>query len=248
MNDVTEDPLYRDPALARFYDAANGWAADFDYCMALAGNARSVLDLGCGTGELTATLADGRIVTGVDPAGAMLDIARQRPGGEKVEWVQADARSVRLGKRFDLVVLTGHVFQVFLTEEDQRAVLATIAAHLAPGGRFILDSRNPAYQGPKDVRQGRSRQLDHAEFGAVEAWDTSFYDEKSGVLSYSNGYRVLATGQSFEASAKIRYTSRDMLARMIGEAGLAVDGWLGDWSGSAFEEGSREIIPLGRLA
>jgi len=38
----------------------------------------------------------------------------------------------RLGRRFDLVVLTGHAFQVFLTDDDQRAVLSTIAEHLAP--------------------------------------------------------------------------------------------------------------------
>src|SRR5688572_28616020 len=103
-----DDPLYRNPALAQFYDVANQWGADFDYCVSLASDATSVLDLGCGTGELAAALAQNRKVTGVDPAAAMLDNARGRPGGGNVAWVQADALSVRLGKRFDLIVLTGH--------------------------------------------------------------------------------------------------------------------------------------------
>jgi len=70
MNDPTDDALYRDPDLAQFYDAANRWSADFDYCSALAAVAARVLDLGCGTGELAAALAQTRTVTGVDPAGS----------------------------------------------------------------------------------------------------------------------------------------------------------------------------------
>src|SRR4051812_50200166 len=101
-----DDPLYRDPALVRFYDLANQWGSDFDYCLSLASDANSILDLGCGTGELAAALAQNRKVTGVDPAAAMLEIALRRPGGEKVRWLEADARSVQLGERFDLIVLT----------------------------------------------------------------------------------------------------------------------------------------------
>ena len=55
-----------------------------------------VLDLGCGTGLLaTAIAARGPAVTGVDPAAAMLAIARDREGGGRVTWVHADGRSVR---------------------------------------------------------------------------------------------------------------------------------------------------------
>ena len=143
---MDEDRLYHDPALADFYDLENGWerAPDFDYCERLAEGAQSVLDLGCGTGELAVALSAGRTVAGVDPAPAMLAIARAKLGADAVDFVEGDARTLRLGRRFDLVLLTGHAFQVFLTTEDRRAALATIAAHLAPGGRFVFDSRNPA--------------------------------------------------------------------------------------------------------
>lgn len=248
MSDTSDDPLYRDPALAEFYDAANRWGPDFDYCMALAQGARSVLDLGCGTGELTAALADGRSVTGADPAGAMLDIGRKRPGGALVDWVEADARSMRLGRRFDLVLLTGHAFQVFLTDADQRAALATIAAHLEPTGRFIFDSRNPGFRDPNKLTHKSSRLLDHPEHGEIDAWNSSAYDPASGILSYENGYRVTATNRAVSASAQILYTSREKLEAMIGDAGLTVERWLGDWDGSDYHEKAREIIPLGRLA
>ncbi|MBW6421148.1 class I SAM-dependent methyltransferase [Rhizobium sp. XQZ8] len=247
--ELAEDALYRDPLLAQFYDAANGWAADFDYCTGLARDARAILDLGCGTGELTAALSAGRDVVGVDPAAAMLEIAARRPGGERVEWVEADARTVRLDRRFDLVLLTGHAFQVFLTTEDQRAALATIAAHLAPGGRFIFDSRNPAYRSWENwTKRAGSREIEHPEHGRIEAWNESVYDEATDILTYENGFRVIATGQDLSASAQIRYTAKDALERLSGDAGLAVDIWLGDWEGNPFHTMAKEIIPIGRLA
>ncbi|MBB3592050.1 SAM-dependent methyltransferase [Rhizobium sp. BK529] len=248
MSTVSDDPLYRDPSLAQFYDAANRWGPDFDFCVKLAEGAQSALDLGCGTGELTAALAATRIVTGVDPAAAMLDIGRSRPGGDRVEWVEGDARIVRLGRKYDLVVLTGHAFQVFLTEEDQRSALATIAAHLSPAGRFVFDTRNPGFRGERDVRHSSVRQLEHAQLGTVEASDESHYDEATGILSYENVYRVRATGERFAGRSKILYTPRDKLSGMMRDAGLTVDVWYGDWEGSPFHVRSREIIPVGRLA
>jgi ubiquinone/menaquinone biosynthesis C-methylase UbiE len=95
------DALFEDPALVQFYDLENGWMDDTRFCLALASGKASVLDLGCGTGLLAAALGEGREVFGVDPAAAMLDVARRRAGGQRVTWVEADARTVRLGRRFD---------------------------------------------------------------------------------------------------------------------------------------------------
>ncbi|RIJ15014.1 class I SAM-dependent methyltransferase, partial [Clavibacter michiganensis subsp. insidiosus] len=73
-----------DPRLVALYDGDNPDGPDHDFDRALAEEvgARSVLDLGCGTGMLTVSLATaGRRVVGVDPSAAMLDVARGRPGG-----------------------------------------------------------------------------------------------------------------------------------------------------------------------
>ena len=249
MSGPSSNALYFDTNLAQFYDVANRWGADFDYCLGLVTDAASVLDLGCGTGELAAALAQSRRVVGVDPAAAMLDVARARPGGEYVEWVEQDARTLRLPERFDLVLLTGHAFQVFLTNEDQHAVLATIAAHLAPHGRFVFDSRNPALRTWENRnRHDSMRRLEHPQLGAIEAWTEPHYDENRQILTYVNGYTVLSTGKTFSASAQIRYTEQETLARLIDAAGLTVERWLGDWDGSPYHPGAKEIIPLGRAA
>ena len=246
--DPIEDRLYRDPELAQFYDLENQWAADLDYCLALAQDADSVLDLGCGTGQLAARLGGDRIVYAVDPAGAMLDIARARPGGEGVTWVQADARSVRLQRQFELVVLTGHAFQVFLTDEDQRALLSTIAAHLAPAGRFVFDTRNPAVEEWREWTPERSRRRFAAPgLGDVEAWNDVVHDAATGIVTYQTHYRAGDGSRHFSASSDIRFTDRKALAARLDGAGLVVDEWLGDWNGAPCGPASPEFIPVGRL-
>ncbi|MGK9166214.1 class I SAM-dependent methyltransferase [Inquilinus limosus] len=248
---MTQDRLYGDPDLASFYDVDNGWSTDREYCRSLAAGCASVLDLGCGTGWLAAELAGepGRTVFGVDPAEAMLDIARTRPVGDRVTWVQGDGRSVRLGRRFDFIVLTGHAFQVFLTPEDQLAALQTIAAHLAPAGRFIFDSRNPAMEEWREWTPAESgRRIEHPRFGAVDAWNDVEHDPATGIVTYGTFYRIIADGRVLSSCSRIAFPPRDQLERLIAEAGLAVDSWLGDWTGAPWTPSSRDIIPLGRQA
>lgn len=248
---MDEDRLYHDPALADFYDLENGWerSPDFAYCHALAAEASSVLDLGCGTGALAAALSGNRTVVGVDPAPAMLAIARGRRGADGVEFIEGDARALRLGRRFELVVLTGHAFQVFLTREDRAAVLATIAAHLAPGGRFLFDSRNPACReweewGP----EASMRRLDHPRFGPVAAWNDVAHDPATGIVTYGTHYEIRATGKRLSATSRIAFPDKTELEALIAGAGLRVDRWLGDWHGNDWQPGAAELIPLGGLA
>lgn len=245
--------LYADENLAQFYDVQPAERADFAYCETMAQSAASVLDLGCGTGVLATRIAlsgsNARRIVGADPAKAMLDIAGAREGGEKVQWVEAGAETLALDECFDLILLTGHAFQVFLTKAQQQAVLATIARHLTPQGRFIFDTRNPAFPARKErTRQETLHQFEHGDHGPVEKWNVSTYDAGSGILTFSNGYRIVETGNVHEAEEQIRYTPKEEVAALIAQAGLAVDSWLGDWEGAPFHGQSREIIPLGRLA
>lgn len=108
---------YRSAQIAEIYDLINPWAKDSDFYLSLAGpRPCSVLDLGCGTGTLCCALAErGHRVTGVDPAAAMLAVARRKAHAEQVEWVESSAQSYKSQRRFDLVVMTGHAFQILLT-------------------------------------------------------------------------------------------------------------------------------------
>lgn len=100
---------------------------------------RSVLDIGCGTGGHALVLADrGFAVVGVDLSEAMLDIARGK-AGDRVEFVQGDARSFDLGRTFDAAAFFFAVLGYQQTNEDVRAALRTARRHLEPGGVLYLD-------------------------------------------------------------------------------------------------------------
>ena len=112
-----------------------------------------ILDLGCGTGRIAWALAEaGRRVVGVDCAAAMLDLARRKAGNydeavrERVSFLAGNGCSLQLGRTFDLVLSPHRVFNELLTLADQRAFLASIRRHLAPGGRAVLDTSRVPYE------------------------------------------------------------------------------------------------------
>lgn len=248
MTKSTSTGLYADPELAQFYEVNDHDRLDYDVILKLAHGAKTVLDLGCGTGVLSARLAKNADVVAVDPAGAMLDIARERYGSKNLDWIEGDARNVRLNCKFDLIVLSGHAFQVFLTKEDQRDALKTIAAHLSSSGKFVFDSRNPYFPSSKERTKTETiHEFKHSKFGDVEAWNESSYDEHSGILTYSNSYRLPNASETKSAEEQIKYTPKSELIELMTEVGLNTIQCFGNWDETPFEETSREIVLIGGL-
>ena len=141
------DFQFAEPSLAALYDLFCPWdpRGDSGFYLPLVMAAESVLDVGCGTGMLLrrarAEGHPGRLC-GLDPAAAMLDVA-QAGTGSGIDWVLGDLSSVRWQEKFDLIVMTGHAFQVLTGDEQLREALAAVQAVLGPGGRFAFETRNP---------------------------------------------------------------------------------------------------------
>ena len=77
----------------------------------------------------------------------MIGIARKRESCENAIWINSGAAELALEARFDLIIMTGHVFQVFLEDEEVGVVLKNLRARLAPGGRLAFETRNALAQG-----------------------------------------------------------------------------------------------------
>jgi len=104
--------------------------------------AGTLLHLGCGGGHLDRTLKRSFEVTGVDLSPSMLALARRL--NAEVAYRIGDMRSVRLGRRFDAVLIADSVAYM-QTDRDLRAAFRTAFVHLAPGGVFVTYvERTPA--------------------------------------------------------------------------------------------------------
>jgi SAM-dependent methyltransferase len=96
---------------------------------------KSVLDAGCGRGRVAIELARRGIeVVGVDIDPGMIGTAARK--APQLEWHLGDIATVRLGRRFDAIVMAGNVM-IFLTPGTEGAVLKNLARHLAPAGVLI---------------------------------------------------------------------------------------------------------------
>ena len=134
---MRDDP-YGDPELATLYDLDNPNGPDHAFYRALADDldARSIVDLGCGTGLLTRSFcATGRTLVGVDPSPTMLAIARSRRDADRVRWIEGDATAIPQTGDVDLVVCTGNAVQ-HIGPEELPATLKCVAGALRAGGIF----------------------------------------------------------------------------------------------------------------
>ncbi len=148
------DPAFADPRLAVLYDVFDGDRSDLDAYVAITEelSASSIVDVGCGTGSFAVRLAAlGKNVVGVDPAGASLDVARTKLNGRHVRWVDGDATALG-GLAADLVVMTGNVAQVFVSDDDWATTLDAIHACLRPAGWLVLETK--ASRSPRLGRMG----------------------------------------------------------------------------------------------
>ncbi|MFE4055319.1 class I SAM-dependent methyltransferase [Streptomyces sp. NPDC059096] len=244
------DRLFSDRDLAALYDTLCAGRADFSFYLPLVMSARSVLDVGCGTGDLLrrarAAGHRGRLC-GLDPAEAMLEQAR-RGSDPAAEWILGDLSTTRWDRAFDLVVMTGHAFQVLLEDDEVRSACAAVRSALTDEGRFVFETRNPA------ARAWRTWTPDHA----VEVVDTAGHVVRVAHEAdpYDGGDRVGFTtrytspGWDVPRSSRstLRFLGADEVTSFLAEAGLTVVERYGDWGREPLTANGPEIITVAARA
>jgi len=214
---------YDHPSIAAAYDAENAWGRDDDFFLVLAAETPGsrLLDLGCGTGRLTMALAAaGHDVTGVDPARAMLEVARRKAGAEKVTWIEGTVASAP-AQAFDLALMTSHVAQVFVDDAEWAETLRALAGALAPGGRLVFDSRDPNAR-------------------AWEQW-TGVTSADEGAVS-STSTNELPDGSVLAVDSTLRFRTEPELRDSLETAGFTVEAVYGGWSREPVGDGDGELI------
>lgn len=255
------DPLFLNPKLVELYERQSSWqnevtidgrlfqrrAPELDFHLPRVMAAASVLDVGCGTGELLRLARErghtGRLA-GVEPAGPMLEVAKQR---SDVEWVHGDATAGGWENEFDLAMMTGHVFQVILDDDAIRRTLGAIRNALTEDGRFVFDTRNPLVRDWETWMPDVVWEFESPDGAAIRKWH-EIESVEGDVVWYSTTFVSDSWDEPVTLRSAQRFYSADKVATFLDEAGLAIVEQFGHWDGRPFTDDSPEIITLARRA
>lgn len=219
------DLLYRDKPYPKEADYVRGLA------LSHVPKARTVVDLGCGTGAHAEHLARaGMEVTGADVSDWMLERAAARraalPDGvaRRLHFSRGDVRDVRLGLRADVVISLFHVVSYQSENADLQAMFATAREHVQNGGVFIFDVwYGPAVLADRPVV--RVKNLEDDEVKITRVAQPTLHPSRNLVDVH---YRVIAfekkTGRysETEETHRMRYLFSPEVELLATQAGLRV--------------------------
>ena len=242
------DYQFAEPWLAALYDLFCPWdpRGDSGFYLPLVMAADSVLDVGCGTGMLLRRArAEGHAgrLCGLDPAAAMLAVAR---AGRGIEWVLGDLSSAAWQREFELIVMTGHAFQVLTGDEQLGDALAAVRSALAPGGRFAFETRNPLVREWEEWVPEQAREITDANGAMVRMAHQVELPVQGDLVSFSTTYTSPDWERPQVSHGTLRFLDAEALSGFLARAGLAIEEQYGDWDLSALGPASPEIITICR--
>jgi len=202
----------------------------------LAGSGRA-LELGIGTGRIALPLARrGVQVHGIDLSRAMIERLRAKPGGAEIGVTIGDFATTRVDGTFSVAYLVFNTIMNLTTQEAQVACFASVAAHLAPGGCFVIEVMIP------DLRRLPPGQTAVPfEIGPAR-WAFDVYDVAT--QSMSSNYVEIKGGRAEHTSIPFRYAWPAELDLMAQLAGLRLrERWAG-WRREPFTSESRQHVSI----
>ena len=229
---------YDDPSDEMFHPAAIEPVVDF--LAELAGDG-TALELGIGTGRIALPLAQrGVEVHGIDLSSAMVARLRAKPGGEEIPVALGDFATTRAEGRFSLAYLVFNTINNLTTQDEQVACFENVAAHLEPGGHFVIEVGVPQLQRLPPGETVRAFALTPSHLGFDE------YDVAGqGLISH---HFELIDGVWRSHSVPFRYvwpSELDLMARIAGMALL--ERW-GGWGREPFTSESTTHVSVWRKA
>ncbi len=218
-----------------------------EFLASLSGRSRSesgrsesgtALEFGIGTGRLALPLSRrGVRVHGIDISEAMLDQLRRKQGSEAIELTTGDFAATRIGSTFDLVYLAFNTITNLTTQDQQVACFRNAAAHLEPGGCFVIEVFVPDLRRVPPGERVRVFDARPTHFGFDE------YTDFVGQILHSHHYWTDdAQLRTFAAPYRYVWPSElDLMARL---AGMTLrERWAG-WTREPFTDESTSHVSV----
>jgi len=242
-NQLMPDDGYFDEGIAARYDDSSVEVFEpalvnpvVDCLVELAGDGRA-LELGIGTRRIALPLARrGVPVHGIDMSNAMVARLRAKPGGEEIDVTIGDFATISVDGSFSVAYLVFNTIMNLTTQEAQIACFRNVAAHLQPGGCFVIEVSIPDLQCLPHGETIRPFRVSKTRLGFDE------YDiARQGLTSHH--YRL--TDDQWESfSIPFRYIWPSELDLMAKLAGMRLrERWSG-WQQEPFTSDSRRLVAV----
>jgi SAM-dependent methyltransferase len=201
------------------------------------GNGRA-LELAIGTGRVALPLSQrGVEVAGIELSPSMVDQLRAKPGADAIEVVLGDMSATRAPGEFAVVYLVANTIMNVTTQAEQVAVLANAAAHLQPGGCFVIDVIVPQLRRVPPGEAGRVFAMERGHVG-IET-----FDDQVGQIAWSHHWFDV-DGRLAHHAAPYRYVwpaELDLMARL---AGLSIRSRWSTWAQDPFTNDSTSHVSI----
>ena len=207
-----------------------------DFLVELAGEGRA-LELGIGTGRIALPLAQrGVRVHGIELSKAMAARLRAKPGGEDIGVTIGDFSTTTVDGTFSVAYLVFNTIGNLTTQAAQVACFRNAAAHLDPGGCFVIEVGLPELQ---RLPPGETMRVFHA---SETHWGVDEYDVATqGLTSH---HFELVDGRFERNSVPFRYVWPSELDLMAQLAGLSLRERWGGWKREPFTSDSRKHVSV----
>jgi SAM-dependent methyltransferase len=240
---VDDNDGYFDERVAARYDESSAEMFEpqvvdpvVDLLVELAGSGRA-LELGIGTGRIALPLAQrGVPVHGIELSKAMVAKLREKPGGEDIGVTMGDFATTTVDGTFSVAYLVFNTIQNLTSQAAQVACFQNVAAHLEPGGFFLIEVGVPELQ---ELPPGETFRVFHV---SENRWGFDEYDVANQGLT-SHHFEIV-DGRAERLSIPFRYAWPSELDLMAQLAGMRLrDRWSG-WKREPFTSDSVKHVSV----
>ncbi|WP_219621491.1 class I SAM-dependent methyltransferase [Streptomyces sp. CB02959] len=195
------------------------------------------LELGIGTGRIALPLAGrGVPVHGIDMSRAMVARMRAKPGGDGIGVTIGDFATTRVDGTFSVAYLVFNTIMNLTSQQAQVACFRNVAAHLEPGGCFVIEVMVPEL---RKLPPGQNAVPFHV---SPTRWAFDVYDVATQAMS--SNYVDVVDGHGTYESIPFRYVWPAELDLMAQLAGLRLrERWDG-WAGAPFTSESHRHVSV----
>ncbi len=240
MKDYEPIMSFGEDVAGQYRDVLRGDESDAIACLEQLAGQGAALELAIGTGRIALPLAARGIrVDGIDISPAMIAQLRAKPGGEALSVTVGNFADVAVPDTYSLIFIVWNTLFNLLSQQEQVTCFQNVAAHLTPGGSFVVEAYVPTFLYQLHNHQyveAESIQVDQVRLDVLRHDIATQMIEESHISLSTAGVHLNPVVQRYAWPSEL-----DLMAQM---AGLRLKHRWGGWSREPFTSSSKTHVSV----